>query len=341
MTFIAPRPTTPAFTLSVVVPVFNEESVLPAFHRRLTEVLGPVVPDVEIIYVDDGSSDGTPVLLQQLRRDDPKVSVVRFSRNFGKEAALTAGLEAAGGACVVAIDADLQHPPEYIPAMLQAWRDGADVVNMRRRSRDTETWFKRTAARAFYDILNRLSEVPIPEDVGDFRLFSRRAVDALNRLQERNRFMKGLFAWIGFRQVTLDYDCAERAGGHSKWRFRQLWHFAVEGVTAFSAVPLRLASHVGLLSAFVAFVYAAYFVFKTLVMGEPQPGFPTLIVVILMLGGLQLLSIGVLGEYLGRMALEGKRRPLYLVQEYTPAAGAAAPAHEAVPDDTDVRVRET
>jgi polyisoprenyl-phosphate glycosyltransferase len=341
MTFIAPSPTTPAFTLSVVVPAFNEESVLPAFHERLTQVLGPVVQDVEIIYVDDGSTDRTPVLLQQLHRDDPKVSVIRFSRNFGKEAALTAGLEAAGGACVIAIDADLQHPPEYIPAMLQAWRDGADVVNMRRRSRDTETWLKRTAARAFYDILNRLSEVPIPEDVGDFRLFSRRAVDALNRLQERNRFMKGLFAWIGFRQVTLDYDCAERAGGHTKWRFRQLWHFAVEGVTAFSVVPLRLASHVGLASALIAFVYAAWFVFKTLVMGEPQPGFPTLIVVILMLGGLQLLSIGVLGEYLGRMASEGKRRPLYLVQEYTPAAGAAMPAYEPVSDDTDARVRQT
>jgi polyisoprenyl-phosphate glycosyltransferase len=320
MTFIVPRPTTPTFTLSVVVPVFNEESVLPAFHERLTQVLAPEVQDVEIIYIDDGSTDRTPVLLQQLCEGDRRVSIVRFSRNFGKEAALTAGLEAAGGACVVVIDADLQHPPEYIPAMMQAWRDGADVVNMRRRSRDTETWLKRTAARAFYDVLNRLSEVPIPEDVGDFRLFSRRAVDALNRLQERNRFMKGLFAWIGFRQVTLDYDCAERAGGHTKWRFRQLWHFAVEGITAFSVLPLRLASHVGLASAVVAFVYAAYFVFKTLVLGEPLPGFPTLIVVMLMLGGLQLLSIGVLGEYLGRMALEGKRRPLYLIQEYTPAA---------------------
>jgi polyisoprenyl-phosphate glycosyltransferase len=324
MTFIVPRPTTPAFTLSVVVPAFNEEAVLPVFHETLTRVLGPLVSDVEIIYVDDGSSDRTPVLLQELCETDRRVSVVRFSRNFGKEAALTAGLEAAGGACVVVIDADLQHPPEYIPAMMQAWRDGADVVNMRRRSRDTETWLKRTAARAFYNVLNRLSEVPIPEDVGDFRLFSRRAVDALNRLQERNRFMKGLFAWIGFRQVTLDYDCAERAGGHSKWRFRQLWHFAVEGITAFSVLPLRLASHVGLATALLAFAYAAWFVFKTLVLGEPQPGFPTLIVTILMLGGLQLLSIGVLGEYLGRMALEGKRRPLYVIQEYTPAAPATA-----------------
>lgn len=334
MTLNLPRPTTPTCILSVVVPVFNEDDVLAAFHERLTAAVAPHVRDFEIVYVDDGSSDGTPGLLQQLRQQDARVSVLRFSRNFGKEAALTAGLEAAGGACVIAIDADLQHPPESIPEMLQAWRAGADVVNMRRRSRDTETWVKRTAARVFYDVLNRLSEVPIPEDVGDFRLFSRRAVDALNQLQERNRFMKGLFAWIGFRQVTLDYDCAERAGGHSKWRFRQLMHFAVEGVTAFSAVPLRLASHLGLASALLAFIYAAYFVFKTLVMGEPQPGFPTLIVVILMLGGLQLLSIGVLGEYLGRMALEGKRRPLYLVEEYAPAAAVRphAPAAERVPE---------
>jgi polyisoprenyl-phosphate glycosyltransferase len=324
MPLILPRPTIPVFTLSVVVPVFNEEGVLAAFHERLTRAVAAEARDVEIIYVDDGSSDGTPAILQQLRAGDPSVCVLRFSRNFGKEAALTAGLEAAGGACVVAIDADLQHPPEYIPAMLQAWRDGADVVNMRRRSRDTETWLKRRAASLFYKTLNRLSEVPIPEDVGDFRLFSRRAVDALNRLQERNRFMKGLFAWIGFRQVTLDYDCAERAGGHSKWRFRQLWHFAVEGITAFSVLPLRLASHLGLASALFAFVYAAWFIFKTLVLGEPQPGFPTLIVTILMIGGLQLLSIGVLGEYLGRMALEGKRRPLYLIQEYTPAAARDA-----------------
>ncbi|HKB55105.1 MAG TPA: glycosyltransferase family 2 protein [Ramlibacter sp.] len=331
MTLNLPRPTTPTCTLSVVVPVFNEDDVLAAFHDRLTGAVAPQVRDFEIIYVDDGSSDGTPALLRQLRQGDPRVSVLRFSRNFGKEAALTAGLEAAGGACVIAIDADLQHPPESIPEMLQAWRAGADVVNMRRRSRDTETWLKRTAARIFYNVLNRLSEVPIPEDVGDFRLFSRRAVDALNRLQERNRFMKGLFAWIGFRQVTLDYDCAERAGGQSKWRFRQLMHFAMEGVTAFSAVPLRLASHLGLASALLAFIYAAYFVFKTLVMGEPLPGFPTLIVVILMLGGLQLLSIGVLGEYLGRMALEGKRRPLYLVEEYTPAAAVRPGAQAAGP----------
>lgn len=320
---------TSCFTLSVVVPVYNEEAVLPQFHRRLSAILAPLACNVEILYVDDGSVDRTVDMLSRLRVTDPVVGVLRLSRNFGKEAALTAGLEAATGDCVIAMDGDLQHPPESIPAMLQAWREGADVVSMRRRSRADETWVKRTAARLFYRVLNALSDIPIQEDVGDFRLLSRRALVALNRLQERNRFMKGLFTWIGFHQVTLDYDCGERAGGHSKWRFRQLWHFAVEGITAFSVAPLRLASHVGLVSALGAFAYAAYFVFKTLVLGEPVPGFPTLIVVVLMLGGLQLLAIGVLGEYLGRMALEGKRRPLYLVENYLPpatpgAAGAAS-----------------
>lgn len=311
-------------TLSVVVPVFNEDAVLLAFHRRLANAVAAVAGSVEIVYVDDGSRDNSPQLLQQLRVSHPAVSVLRLSRNFGKEAALSAGLEAAQGECVVIIDADLQHPPESIPAMLDAWRQGADVVNMRRRSRDDETWVKRTAAHLFYRALNRLSDIPIPEDVGDFRLFSRRAVDALNLLQERNRFMKGLFAWIGFRQVTLDFDCVERAGGHSKWRYRQLWHFAVEGITAFSIAPLKIAFLVGLASALLAFGYAFYFLFKTLVLGDVVPGFPTLIVVVLMLGGLQLLAIGVLGEYLGRLSLESKRRPLYLVEDYAPARNISA-----------------
>lgn len=306
-------------TLSVVVPVFNEEAVLITFHRRLMSALATLGSSVEILYVDDGSSDRSPGLLQQLGVAYPSVSVLRLSRNFGKEAAITAGLEKVSGACVVVIDADLQHPPESIPAMMHAWLQGADVVNMRRRSRGDETWVKRTAARMFYRMLNRLSDIPIPEDVGDFRLFSRRAVDAINRLPERNRFMKGLFAWIGFRQVTLEFDCGERAGGHSKWRFRQLSDFAVEGITAFSVTPLKVASHVGLLSALAAFGYALYFLFKTLVLGDEVPGFPTLIVVTLLLGGLQLLAIGVMGEYLGRLSMESKRRPIYLVEDYVPA----------------------
>lgn len=316
------------FTLSVVVPLFDEEEVLPLLHLRLLAALGALDGSAEIVYVDDGSTDRTGALLRQLHLGCPMVSVVRFSRNFGKEQALTAGLQLARGDAVVLMDADLQHPPEMIPAMVSAWRAGADVVNMRRRDRADESWLRRGSARLFYRLINRLSDTPIPADVGDFRLFSRRAVDALALLPERNRFMKGLFAWIGFRQATLDFDCDERAAGSSKWRWRQLLHFAVEGVTAFSVKPLRLASYAGLASALTAFAYALYFLVKTLVLGDPVAGFPTLIVVVLMLGGLQLLAIGVLGEYLGRLCLESKRRPLFLIEDYLPAndlAGAVAP----------------
>lgn len=313
--------------LSVVVPLFNEEAALPLLHRRLMQGLAGVAGPVEIVYVDDGSSDRSPDLLKQLRIACPAVSVVRFSRNFGKEQAVTAGLQLARGEAVIVMDADLQHPPEMIPAMLAAWRGGADVVNMRRRSRADESWLKRRAARGFYRAINRLSDVPIPEDVGDFRLFSRRAVDALNQLQERNRFMKGLFAWIGYAQVTLDYDCGERVAGESKWKFGQLWHFAVEGITAFSIAPLKVATKLGLASALLSFSCGVYFFIRALLYGDPVPGFPTLIVVVLMLGGLQLLAIGVLGEYIGRLSLESKRRPLFLIESYEPAREVALRAH--------------
>jgi polyisoprenyl-phosphate glycosyltransferase len=317
--------------LSIVLPLFNEEAVLPLLHRRLLAVVADVPGGVEIVYVDDGSSDGSPELLKQLHASCPMVSLLRFSRNFGKEQAVTAGLQFASGATVVVMDSDLQHPPEMIPAMLQAWRDGADVVNMRRRSRANEPWLKRQAARSCYRAINRLSDMPIPEDVGDFRLFSRRAVDALNQLKERNRFMKGLFAWIGYRQVTLDFDCDERAAGQSKWRFRQLWNFAIEGITAFSVAPLKVATKVGLASALLSFVLGLYFLVRALAFGDPVPGFPTLIVVMLMLGGLQLLAIGVLGEYIGRLSLESKRRPLFLIESYEPAS-AFAPRYQQVPE---------
>jgi glycosyltransferase involved in cell wall biosynthesis len=225
---------------------------------------------------------------------------------------------------VVLIDADLQDPPELIPEMVQAWREGADLVQMRRRTRLGETWLKRATAHAFYRVMNRLSQVPIPPDVGDFRLLSRRAVQALNRLPEHNRFMKGLFAWVGFRQVTIDYDRQPRAAGTTKWRYRKLWHFALEGITGFSVAPLKLATWAGLLSALVAFIYALVFVFKTLVFGERVAGFPTLIVTILLLGGFQLLSIGILGEYLGRLFIETKRRPLFLLEDHRPSRPAGA-----------------
>lgn len=306
----------PTCTLSVIVPAYNEEEVLPIFHQRLVAALGGVSGKCEVIYVDDGSTDGTAQLLGELHLADPMVGVACFTRNFGKEQAMSAGLRLARGEAVVLIDADLQDAPELIPAMLQAWREGAEVVNMKRRSRDGETAFKKATAHAFYRVINKLSEVPIPEDVGDFRLLSRRAVDALNQLPERGRFMKGLFAWIGFRQTTIEYDRDARAAGASKWRYWRLWNFALDGITSFSTAPLKVATYVGMLSALGSFCYAFYFLLKTLTVGDPVKGFPTLIVVILLVGGLQLMAIGVLGEYLGRMYIESKRRPLYLMYDY-------------------------
>jgi glycosyltransferase involved in cell wall biosynthesis len=282
-----------------------------------------------VIYVDDGSSDATPRILKKLHVVVPAVAVVRFSRNFGQEQAMSAGLRLARGAAVIVIDSDLQDPPELIPSMVDAWREGADIVNMRRRSRDGETWLKRATAHAFYRVINRLSEVPIPEDVGDFRLLSRRAVNALNQLPERNRFMKGLFAWIGFRQVTLDYCRDARAAGKSKWRYWRLWNFALEGITGFSTAPLKVAAYVGFASATGALAYAMYFLLKTLTVGDPVPGFPTLIVTMLFFSGLQLMALGVVGEYVGRLFLESKRRPLYLIEDYQPPRAIARQPLEA------------
>lgn len=325
---------TPTCLLSVVVPLLNEQEVLPALHARLKAATGGLNGPVELLFVDDGSTDGSYRVLQELAASDPCVSVIRFSRNFGKEQAMSAGLQAAHGQAVVILDADLQHPPEHIPEMVAAWQSGADIVNMKRRSRQDETWAKRRAAGAFYGVINSLSDTPIPADIGDFRLLSRRAVEALNRLPERNRFMKGLFAWIGFPQVTLEYDVAERAAGSTKWSPRQLTRFAVEGITAFSIQPLKFATKLGLLTALIALGLGLFYLVRALILGDPVPGFPTLIVVILMLGGMQLMAIGLLGEYLGRLWLESKQRPLFIVQDYSPARQfhAAAPARDAAVD---------
>ena len=310
-------------TLSVVVPVFNEAEVLPILHDRLVAVLNAIDGGWELIYVDDGSTDATALILKELQTVEAAVGVVRLSRNFGKEAAMSAGLRLARGKAVVVIDADLQDPPELIPEMLNAWRQGADVVNLRRRIRYGETWFKKATARLFYRIINRLSEVGIPENIGDFRLLSRRVVEALNQLPERNRFMKGLFAWVGYAQVTLDFDRQPRAAGKTKWHYRKLWNFALEGITSFSIAPLKLATYAGFVSASAAFLYALNFLIKTLTVGEPVRGFPTLIVTILLLGGMQLMATGILGEYMGRLFMESKRRPLYLIDDYRPATLSA------------------
>lgn len=305
--------------LSIVVPVYNERQVLAEFHRRLAAVLDGIGSRAEILYVDDGSRDESSELIAALQTADARVAVIRLSRNFGKEIAITAGLDHCKGAATVIIDADLQHPPELIPALIERWQAGFDVVYATRSERQGDSAVKKLTATLFYRVMARLSEVPIPADAGDFRLLSRRAVDELVQFRERHRFMKGLFAWIGFPQTSVSFRQQPRLTGQSKWNDWRLWNFALEGITSFTTVPLRVASYVGLASALTASAFAVWIIVKTLVWGEPVPGYPSLMVVILFLGGLQLAALGVIGEYLGRTYNEAKRRPLYLVDSYRPA----------------------
>lgn len=322
--------------LTVIVPVFNEDAVLGIFHKRLVAALSQFNEPWEVLYIDDGSSDRSLAILNDLKQISPNISFAALSRNFGKEAAMNAGLNLARGEAVVLIDADLQDPPELIVSMVDVWRKGADVVNMKRRSRDGETWFKRASAHNFYRLMNKLADITIPEDVGDFRLLSRRAVEAMNSLPEHNRFAKGLFAWIGFVQVSVEYDRHARAAGNSKWPYGKLLTLALEGVTGFSVMPLKLATYTGFICAAGAFLYALLFIGKTLFIGDSVQGFPTLIVTVLMLGGLQLMAMGILGEYLGRLFIESKGRPLYLLKEYQPfdANPAHANLHNELPTTT-------
>jgi glycosyltransferase involved in cell wall biosynthesis len=315
----SPRGALPA--LSVVVPAYNEAPVLPAFHRRLATVMDGLGLGWEVVYVDDGSSDGTLGLLLTLKMERPEVALVALSRNFGKEAALTAGLDHARGRdAVIVIDADLQDPPELIPALIAAWREGVDVVYAQRRSRAGETWLKRATANTFYRLMGRIGgPVRLPPDTGDFRLMSRRAVDALLRLRERHRFMKGLFAWVGFPSRAVLYDRDPRVAGTTKWNYRQLWTLSLEGITSFTTLPLRVATWLGLGTAAFALLYGGWVVLKALLYGNPVPGYPSLMTVILLLGGVQLITLGVIGEYLGRIFNETKGRPLYIVGRHLPS----------------------
>jgi len=305
--------------LSLVVPAYNEEDVLPEFHRRASAVLDTLGMEAEVIYVNDGSSDRTLEILHALRNKDSRVAIVDLSRNFGKEIALTAGLDRACGHAVVLIDADLQDPPEIIPELIKEWRAGFDVVYGKRTVRHGETLLKRATASIFYRVIQRMGRTRIPEDAGDFRLLSSRAIAALGLLREQHRFMKGLYAWIGYPQKAVLYTRDPRFAGTTKWNYWKLWNFALEGITSFSTAPLKVATYFGLLTAAFAFVYGAYMIARTLLFGNPVPGYPSLLVVVLFLGGVQLVAIGVLGEYLGRMFDETKGRPLYLLNDWLPS----------------------
>jgi len=301
-------------TLSVVVPCYNEAEGIDAFHTRLTPVMARLPMTWEVVYVNDGSRDATWARMEALYAADPHVVLVNLSRNFGKEVATTAGLDHARGAAVVVIDADLQDPPEVIPELVAGWQDGFDMVYAQRRSREGETWMKKYTARLFYNMMQGVGRVRLPRDTGDYRIMSRRAVDAVLQLREHHRFMKGLFAWIGYPSKAVPYDRAPRLAGASSWNYWRLWDLAVEGITGFTVVPLKLATYVGLAAALFAMLFGSALILNTLIRGNQVPGYPSLMVVILFMGGVQLMTLGVIGEYLGRVFNETKRRPLYFVE---------------------------
>jgi glycosyltransferase involved in cell wall biosynthesis len=309
--------------ISVVVPVYNEAAGLDMFHRRLVRTLADL-ESWEVVYVDDGSTDGTLALMEVLHRSDDRVAVVGLSRNFGKEIAITAGLDHAVGDAVVVIDADLQDPPEVIPDLVLCWRAGFDMVYAKRRSRTGETWLKRRTARGFYRLMQHMGDLRLPEDTGDFRLMSRRVVDAVRQLREQHRFMKGLFAWVGYPTTYVLYDRDPRCAGVSKWSYWKLWNLALEGITSFTVMPLKFATYAGLAVALLSMIYVAEVLVKTLIIGNPVAGYPSLMSVVLFLGGVQLMFLGVIGEYLGRVFNETKQRPLYLVERYVPSTVKAS-----------------
>jgi glycosyltransferase involved in cell wall biosynthesis len=319
----------PCDSLTIVVAVYNEADTLPLLQPRLAAVLDGLLHDEgvagRVLYVDDGSDDASWDVMQRIAAGDPRVSLLRLSRNFGKEAALTAGLDHVDdGAAALILDADGQDPPELIPQFVAKWREGFDDVHGTRTLREGEGWLKKSTAHGFYRLIGALSKTPIPEDTGDFRLLSPRAVAALRQLRERHRFMKGLFGWIGFEQVSIPYQRAPRLAGRSKFNLWKLWNFALEGITSFSTAPLRLATYLGVLTALFAFAFGLWIVVKALLWGDPVAGWPTMMSVILFLGGVQLIALGLIGEYLGRLYTESKQRPLYLIDAWQPAAGVSS-----------------
>ena len=309
--------------ITILIPCYNEEQSLPALYKAISEVADEIWPppahsyQFEFLFVNDGSKDHTLDIIKSLREQDPRVSYVDLSRNFGKENAMLAGFDYAKGDAVIIMDADLQHPPTLIPEMLRIWNFGeVQDVYARRKTRGREPWIRKKLSLLFYRILDHATRFDILQNVGDFRLLDRQAIDALRRLRESERYTKGMYCWIGFRKQEILFEQQERIAGESKWNFMGLLNLAIEGITSFTTAPLRFATYVGLLTALGAFIYGLYYFIKTLIIGDPVAGFPTLIIVILLLGGIQLITIGIIGEYLGRIFNEVKQRPVYLAQEY-------------------------
>lgn len=320
--------------LSLIVPVFNEEDSIDIFMARIEPELQKVREDLgpngrtEVVFVDDGSQDRTVAKISSLIEDKTRIKLVKLSRNFGKDAALAAGLSYASGDAVVPMDVDLQDPPELLLDMVQEWKKGAMIVNAVRTDRSQDGWFKRASANAFYKLFNVLAQHPIPSNVGDFRLMDRQVVHELNQMPERVRFNKGMVAWLGFTPVNIHYSRPPREAGTTKWRTWSLWNFALDGITGSSTLPLRIWSYVGGFCALSAIVYVAFIVIRTLIFGVDTPGYASLMVVTLSFGALNFISLGILGEYVGRISIEVRRRPLYLVE----SVQGVANSNQAAPD---------
>lgn len=300
--------------ISCVVPVYNEEAVISDFILALHKTLIELCYPYEIVIVDDGSQDHTGELIQQFRTTI-SIRYIRFSRNFGKERALSAGLDFARGDAVILLDSDFQHPLELVPEFIKKWEEGYDMVYAVRQNRNDESWLKRTCARAFYQFTSKINRITIPPNAGDFRLLDRKIVKALQKLPERNRFMKGLYSWVGFKQIAIPFEVQPRKSGTSQWSFYSLLDLAITGITSFTAFPLRMIALGGIIVATLAIFYGLWIIFSTLIFGIQTPGWATIVTAISFFGGLQLLAIGVVGEYIGRVFDEVKHRPHYIVDE--------------------------
>ena len=309
--------------LSVIVPCYNESEVVEKFFSAMVGnngILNNLGLNCELVFINDGSKDNTLELLKAQKeiysnKSNLDIKIVNLSRNFGKEAAMSAGFSVASGEAIVPMDADLQHPASLIPKFVELWRQGYDVVLAKRVNRQDESVLKRFCSSIFYKLNNKISEIEIPQNVGDFRLFTKKVLNAINSLPENQRFMKGIFAWVGFRSITIEYEEQERIAGSSKFNGWKLWNFALQGITGFGTLPLRVWTYIGFIVSFLAFIYASFLILRTLIMGIDLPGYASLVVIILFLGGLQLIGVGILGEYVGRIYMESKRRPPFIIDE--------------------------
>ncbi|WKA57767.1 glycosyltransferase family 2 protein [Planococcus shenhongbingii] len=303
--------------ITILIPAYNEEEVLPALLKRLKDVTAELPKyDFEFLFVNDGSSDRTLEMLKELSLVYEEISYINLSRNFGKEVAMLAGFDHVNGDAMIVIDADLQDPPELIPQMIYYWEKGYDDVFAKRNTRAGETWFKKWSSNSYYKILEKVSNIPIQNNTGDFRLLDRKCIEALKQMRESQRYTKGMFSWIGFNKKELLFDREPRAAGTTKWNYSKLFNLAVEGITSSSVAPLRISSFLGIIISACALLFMLFIFVRTLVFGNPVPGYPSLMTVILFLGGIQLVSLGIIGEYLGKIFNETKERPVYLVSEY-------------------------